>query len=105
MRLPSVKSLEAVTTAPVTLRRCLEKYRDGHVSLRFTMERADELMNGYGVEYIRHSLDGCRVVYGLDYVSMGDTYSTTLVYDHRNDRFIVGSWGSMVEAASESTYL
>jgi hypothetical protein len=34
---------------------------------------------------------------GLDYVNMGDTYDTTLIFDHRKGRFIVSSWGDIVE--------
>ena len=28
---------------------------------------------------------------------MGDTYDTTLLYDHKTGRFSVGSWGDIVE--------
>jgi hypothetical protein len=34
---------------------------------------------------------------GLSYVNMGDTYDTTLLYDHKTGRFSVGSWGDIVE--------
>lgn len=104
MNLPSVQTLSAITNSPKTLRRALEAFRDDKETLRATMERADELIGGHGVEYIRHKLDGCRVVYGVEYVNMGDTYANTLVYDHRNNRFAVCSWGSIVESAPDGTY-
>ena len=100
MRLPSVKTLAAITDQPLTLRSALENYRRGDTTLRATMERADELIGGYGVYYIRHQLDGCGVVYGIEYVNMGETYQATLCYDHRNDRFVVCSWGAIVETSS-----
>jgi len=31
------------------------------------------------------------------YVNMGDTYDTTLIYDYKTNRFVVSSWGDIVE--------
>lgn len=59
---------------------------------------ADKMINGFGVEYIASSDDTMRVRDGLEYVNMGDTYDTTLVYDHGSHRFKVTSWGDLVEA-------
>lgn len=101
MNLPSIKTLSAVTSKPKALRKALEAYRDDKATLRATMERADELIGGYGVEYIRHKKDTMRTVYGLDYVNMGDTYATTLLFDHATDSFNVGTWVDIVEKYSD----
>lgn len=61
------------------------------------LEEADRLLNGHGVEYIQSHADTMRSQDGLSYVNMGDTYDTTLLYDHKTGRFSVGSWGDIVE--------
>jgi hypothetical protein len=62
------------------------------------MEAINEILGGYGVEQITDNqwseywCDG-----GLLYVNMGDAYTCTVIYDTRKDRWIVGSWGDVVE--------
>ena len=55
------------------------------------LQTADKMMNGHGVERIS------GVGGGLMYVNMGDTYDTTLIYDYKTNRFVVSSWGDIVE--------
>ena len=55
------------------------------------LQTADKMMNGNGVERIS-GMGG-----GLMYVNMGDTYDTTLIYDYKTNRFVVSSWGDIVE--------
>jgi hypothetical protein len=55
------------------------------------LQAADKLMDGNGVERIS------GVGGGLMYVNMGDTYDTTLIYDYKTNRFVVSSWGDIVE--------
>jgi hypothetical protein len=59
-----------------------------------TLNLADKYLDGCGREYL-YSSDGSN---GVDYVNMGDTYNTTLMFDFAKDKFIVGSWGDLVEA-------
>lgn len=54
------------------------------------LQAADGMMDGNGVERIPGRP-------GLMYVNMGDTYDTTLIYDYKTDRFVVSSWGDLVE--------
>ena len=61
------------------------------------LDYADELLGGNGVEYIESQQDTMRRREGLSYVNMGDTYDTTLIYDHKTGRFYVGAWGNWVE--------
>jgi hypothetical protein len=55
------------------------------------LQTADKMMGGNGVERIS------GVGGGLMYVNMGDTYDTTLIYDYKTNRFVVSSWGDIVE--------
>jgi hypothetical protein len=64
------------------------------------LDRINTLLHGYGVEVIR----GKHVnnYYGnvnLLYVNMGDTYTTTIIYDTKTDRWICSDWGTLVECS------
>jgi len=61
------------------------------------LDYADELLGGNGIEYIASEQDTMRSRQGIEYVNMGDTYDTTLIYDHKTGRFYVGAWGDWVE--------
>jgi len=54
------------------------------------LHAADHFMSGNGVERIPGRP-------GLMFVNMGDTYDTTLIYDYKTNRFVVSSWGDIVE--------
>lgn len=72
------------------------KMNDGD-SAGSILKAADHLLYGNGVEYIESLTDTMRIREGLSYVNMGDTYDTTLIYDHGKGRFVVSSWGDIVE--------
>ena len=94
---PSVKTLVdrlRITTAQAKELRKL--MADAKVSR--VLDAADKMMNAHGVEYISSSEDTMRSRDGLEYVNTGDTYTTTLIYDHGSSRFKVSSWGDLVEA-------
>lgn len=55
------------------------------------MEAFNEILNGHGVESLGED-------YGYDYVNMGDTYDTTLLFDKENYRILIGTWGDIVES-------
>lgn len=60
------------------------------------MEEANSILDGHGVE--RLDVETRRAgTLSAEYVNMGDTYVTTLIYDHHADRFRITSWGDMVE--------
>jgi hypothetical protein len=83
-----VKSL-GITKAQATELKNL--MNEGYVFA--TLNLADKYLNGYGREYL-YSSDGSS---GVDYVNMGDTYVTTFMFDFAKNRFLVGSWGDLVE--------
>ena len=64
---------------------------------RAALDYANTLMGGEGIEYAPSSEDGPTQFTGLDYVNMGDTYDTTLIYDRKKRRFVVGARGDLVE--------
>lgn len=61
----------------------------------------NELIGGFGVEAI--FTDGDMMEPALSYVNMGDTYAATIAYDHREDEFILTSYGDWVEAYEQET--
>ena len=102
MRLPSVKTLRTIApTAANTLRFVLQQYEEDKSTLQQTMEEANVIIDGHGVEYIRHKKDSSKFAFGIEYVNMGDTYRTTLLFDHAVGSFKVGSWGDIVEKYSD----
>ena len=73
------------------------------VDLKLTV--VNSMTEGHGVEYIAHRDDTLHgSIYGLDYVNQGKTYATTIIFDHKSNRFILGDWGSIVERR-EGQYL
>lgn len=94
---PSVKTL--VDRLHITAAQAKELRKlmaDAKVSR--VLDAADKMMNTHGVEYIASSEDTYRSRDGLEYVNTGDTYTTTLIYDHGSSRYKVMSWGDIVEA-------
>lgn len=64
----------------------------------YQMGVANMLIHGFGVE----AVDGaatCQPFWRYTrflYVNLGDTYTTTIVYRVRDDRFLVAAWGDLV---------
>jgi hypothetical protein len=75
------------------------EYRYSHCSFaaRDAIDRAGkEVGIGYGCEGF--CLDvGHYGEHGVSYLNMGDTYDTTVLFDTRNRRFFVSSYGDYVE--------
>lgn len=58
------------------------------------LRAASELLEAYGTE----AIFGDRITQpDLEYVNMGDTYNTTIVYDYIKDRFMVTTVGYWIE--------
>jgi len=72
-----------------------------HEDIDQALDDANEFIGGYGVEAVRgegYQVD--RYYYDIIalYVNMGDTYSTTLLYDTENGEWLITSWGDFFEA-------
>jgi hypothetical protein len=75
-------------------------YEDAPLTTDDVMERANEILGGFGVESIdcgQCNVDSYYFGIVLLYVNKGDTYSTTLLYDTEAQKFRIGSWGSWFE--------
>lgn len=57
-----------------------------------TLARANEMLDGFGREYLR-AVEGGNV----EYINRGDSYKETLLFDFEKDKFIASSWGDLVE--------
>jgi len=61
------------------------------------MELANEMLQGHGVECI-WGYAGILDAPDIEYVSMGDPYIPTVIYDRVTGRFLWGAcWGDIVE--------
>lgn len=94
---PSVKKLSESLNISTANARLIRSAMDAGQSVQKVLRLADKIMDAHGVEYIQSGEDTMYDKDGLDYVNMGDTYDTTLIFDHRKGRFIVSSWGDIVE--------
>lgn len=65
------------------------------------LELASQFMNGYGVEVIRGDghWDGFYGDIEAEYVNMGDTYMTTIVFDCRRGIYQIMCYGEWIEIA------
>ena len=76
---------------------------DGDCRITRILTIADFLVNkrggmSHGVEFARSVDDTMREFNGLEYVNMGDTYDSTLIFDHKKGRFCVTSVGDIIES-------
>ena len=55
----------------------------------------DRLLECHGVECIQRQNVTQQV--DLEYCNTGDTYASTVAYDHRKQKFVITSWGDFVE--------
>ncbi len=74
-------------------------YNSGMWRVTVALHAINELVDGYGVE----PLGPVDTRYGppYEYINMGDTYATTLIYDRDKDELFIGDWGSIVEEEGE----
>lgn len=92
---PSVKTLsQVVTPAEAKELRNMMEYAGPTSVLR----AASRMMDGFDVIYLNSRNDTMRTPDGLEFVNMGDTYNLTLVYDHNKGKYVVTTWGDIVEA-------
>ena len=56
----------------------------------------NDLAGGYGVEGLGR-IRGPDYAPPYEYINMGDTYATTLIYRRRTDSLSIGTWGDIVD--------
>lgn len=80
------------------LRKILVRWRDREIKSRDMLIAANEILEGFGVEYIRSERDDQWGGHGAYYVNLGDTYVPTILFDLDRERVWASSWGDWVEA-------
>jgi len=102
----TAEKIKGVLTGKVDLmtveqaRRRQEQAYHSHDAYVLALEAVDELIGGYGVEYVAHRSDGYVKwdQYGFYYINFGDAYDTTLLVSAHGQNWVIGSWGDRVEA-------
>jgi hypothetical protein len=74
----------------------LDYYRNRRVDV--ALKIMDVAMETHGVEYVKSNEDTYHDAEGFEYLNTGDTYSATIIYDLAEGRWLLGTWGGMVEA-------
>jgi len=72
-------------------------YRSAMWRRTVALHAIDVLVEGFGVESIPDEDDDPRRGPRYEYINLGDTYATTLIYDSAKDNLFIGSWGDVVE--------
>jgi hypothetical protein len=64
------------------------------------MSALNELLGTHGVEAVRTSefIDRYHLDIRASYLNTGDTYATTILLDHRDEKWRLTSWGDFVES-------
>ena len=64
------------------------------------MSALNELLLTHGVEAIRTNehIDRYHFDIRASYLKAGDTYNTTILLDHRDEKWLLTSWGDFVES-------
>lgn len=79
-------------------------YRHHHVPQRIDMAlwAIDKLLDTHGIEIVCQEgrtspqrSDGSDIL--ISYANTGHTYVATVIYEHKNDRFVLTSWGDWME--------
>lgn len=112
-RIPSVKTFEAAfpgkgnelrdllrgrkktTSYFSVIQLCTDSYNPPNYFDRL-MCALNEILEGFGVEPIWGKDSEMEPI--AEYINMGDTYNTTILYDYDKGTFQVTSWGDWFEA-------
>lgn len=71
-------------------------YDSGIWRVTVALHAINDIVGGYGVEGLGPGRSGDYAP-PYEYINMGDTYATTLIYDRDADRLYIGDWGTIVE--------
>lgn len=66
--------------------------------LELKLQAINELLEGFGVEYVDAIGDTTYSLKGLSYINLGDTYTNTVIFNHGSSRFTFSSCGDIVES-------
>lgn len=92
--LESVEGLEnAANAAYKRVNECYNRPTDVDVILH----SINTLIGGYGVEGVPWEIDAMQNGEFIEYVNLGDTYITTILYNPETCKFEISDWGSLYE--------
>jgi hypothetical protein len=74
---------------------------ENEVEVRMSM--LDEVIGGSGVESLSED-QGFQAWPDYSYVNMGDTYTTTIMFNFDSQKFFVSDWGTIAERFSNEDY-
>lgn len=109
MNYPSIKTITTHLAEPLRKQilrpeqaaatiRYYMKAANTHKNIDIALDEINKTLNGYGVEVLTdNGWDKYYANAGVLYVNMGDTYTLTVCYDTRKDRWLITSWGDLVE--------
>jgi len=80
-----------------------DRYKPFHSydDIEYRLFEIDMLIGTHGVEYIGHLDDSMYEVKGISYCNTGDAYACTVMFDHKKHKFMLTSWGDIVERSSK----
>jgi hypothetical protein len=73
-----------------------DPYRSSMWRRTVVLDAIDNVLGAHGVEALGPNRYGTEAP-PYEYINMGDTYATTLIYKRSSDRLSIGSWGDIVE--------
>ena len=81
-----------------SVRKMEREAHNKHRDETLVMEALDECLNCFGVEcsegrYIDHYHQNIQI----EYLNLGDSYDTTIIYDNERQCYVLDSWGNFVE--------
>ena len=65
------------------------------------MTALNEILEGYGIEAVWNEGEGpndCISDPRAEYINMGDTYTTTILFDFQKGKYFLTTWGDFVES-------
>lgn len=97
MKMSSDQLEDEFLSAKERIRECYSK----PTTLDIQLHVLNDLIGGFGVEYIGHKDDSYTRIYGLDYINLGDTYRYTIIFDHAKGKFILSTIGDLIEGKED----
>ncbi len=92
MNYPSIKTIMSLSVSK-DVAKYIRSIMEGLGTGQERMERINDVLCSYGVEYICHGHNSKSP--SIYYCNMRDPYSTTVLYI--KGRFSIGCWGNIVE--------
>lgn len=90
------KLVEKVPVTEAYVRQMYSSPYDSYMwRVTVALHAINEIVGGFGVEPLGES--DTRHGPPFEYINMGDTYATTLIYDRDKDRLFIGTMGDVVE--------